>query len=171
MKQWRTTVTESSFFFMMIYYQSQSRIHRSTITTVARPQLTGSEEPFRSHPRGLVYAAANSLVLIGRMWTTCNPSLTPPPLHPPFVSKSLTRATKGARVEGGGVAVGHLLPPVLRPNSPTALIHHICQRQLSHLTGHPSLERTPLSEPQSQRCPPSQQWSLGGGGGVTKERR
>ena len=44
-KQWRTTVTESSFFFMMIYYQSQSRIHRSTITTVARPQLTGSGEP------------------------------------------------------------------------------------------------------------------------------
>ncbi len=43
--------------------------------------------------------------------------------------------------------------PVLRPNSLKALIHQICQRPLSHLTGHPSLERTPLSEPQSQRCP------------------
>ncbi len=81
------------------------------------------------------------------------PKPHPSPLHPPFVSKSLTRDTKGARVEGGGVAVGHLLPPVLRPNSSTALIHQICQRQLSHLMGHPSLERTPLSEPQSQRCP------------------
>jgi hypothetical protein len=28
-----------------VYYHWQSRIHRSTITTVARPQLTGSEEP------------------------------------------------------------------------------------------------------------------------------
>jgi hypothetical protein len=28
-----------------VYYHSQSRIHRSTITTVARPQLTGSGEP------------------------------------------------------------------------------------------------------------------------------
>ncbi len=27
-KQWRTAVKESSFFFMIIYYQSQSRIHK-----------------------------------------------------------------------------------------------------------------------------------------------
>jgi hypothetical protein len=46
-KQWRTAVKESSFFFMIIYYQSQSRIHRSTITTVTRLLGTGSEEPER----------------------------------------------------------------------------------------------------------------------------
>jgi hypothetical protein len=34
-----------------------------------------------------------------------------------------------------------------------------------------SLERTPLSEPQSQRCPASQQRSLGGGGGEGLPRR
>ncbi len=73
---------------------------------------------------------------------------------------------------GGGVAVGHLLSPVLRPKSPTALIHQICQLPLSHLMGHPSLVRTPLSEPQRQRCPCfTTTTELGGGGGVTKERR
>jgi hypothetical protein len=113
--------------------------------------------------------------LSGTNWAYVGPCASqalplPPPLHPPFVSKSLTRDTKGAGVEEGGVAVGHLLPPVLWQNSPTALIHQICQRHLLHLMGHPSLERTPLSEPQSQRCPASQQRSLGGGG-VTKERR
>ncbi len=38
---------------------------------------------FRSHPRGLVYATAVSLVLIGRMWTTCKPKpYSSPPPHP-----------------------------------------------------------------------------------------
>jgi hypothetical protein len=73
-------------------------------------------------------------------------------------------------VEGVGVAVGHLLPPELRPNSLTALIHQICQRPLSHLKGHPSLERTPLSEPQSQRCPClTTTTELGRGGGCQGE--
>ena len=95
--------------------------------------------------------------------------LYPSPSPPPFVFKSLTRDPKGAGVEGGGGAVGHLLPPTLRLNSPTALIHQLCQRHLSHLMGHPSLERTLLLEPQSQRCPASQQRSFGGGGGYQGE--
>ena len=42
---------------------------------------------FRSHPRGLVHATAGSLVLIGRMWTTCRPKpYSSPPPHPLFVS-------------------------------------------------------------------------------------
>ncbi len=42
---------------------------------------------FRSHPRGLVYATAVSLVLFGRMWTTCRPKPCPsPPPYPLFVS-------------------------------------------------------------------------------------
>jgi hypothetical protein len=43
-KQLRTTEIGPSFFFMM-FFSFAVKIHRSTITTVARPQLTGSEEP------------------------------------------------------------------------------------------------------------------------------
>jgi hypothetical protein len=43
-KQLRTTEIGPSFFFMM-YISFAVKIHRSTITTVARPQLTGSVEP------------------------------------------------------------------------------------------------------------------------------
>ncbi len=52
-------------------------------------------------------------------------ALTPPPPFP-LVSMSLIRDTKRAG-GGGGVAVGHLVTPVLRPNSPTALIYQIWQ--------------------------------------------
>jgi hypothetical protein len=40
----RTTEIGPSFFFMM-YISFAVKIHRFTITTVARPQLAGSEEP------------------------------------------------------------------------------------------------------------------------------
>jgi hypothetical protein len=43
-KQLRTTEIGPSFFFMM-YISFAVKIHRSTITTVAKPQLTGSAEP------------------------------------------------------------------------------------------------------------------------------
>jgi hypothetical protein len=43
-KQLRTTEIGPNFFFMM-YISFAVKIHRSTITTVARPQLTGSAEP------------------------------------------------------------------------------------------------------------------------------
>jgi hypothetical protein len=43
-KQLRTTEIGPSFFFMM-YISFAVKIHRSTITTVARPQLAGSREP------------------------------------------------------------------------------------------------------------------------------
>ncbi len=41
---------------------------------------------FRSHPRSLVYAAAVSLVLIGRIGPRVDPSHVPPPPYPLFVS-------------------------------------------------------------------------------------
>ncbi len=128
---------------------------------------------FRSHPRGLVYATAVSLVLIGRMWTTCKPKpYSSPPPYPLFVSSPWPGTSREPGWGGGGVAVGNLLSPVLRPDSPTALIHQIRQLPLSYLMGHPSLERTPLSEPQSQRYPClSTTTELGRGGGVSKERR
>jgi hypothetical protein len=40
----RTTEIGPSFFFMM-YISFAVKIHRSTLTTVARPQLAGSREP------------------------------------------------------------------------------------------------------------------------------
>jgi hypothetical protein len=43
-KQCRTTEIGLSFFFM-VFISFPVKIHRSTITTVARPQLTGSGEP------------------------------------------------------------------------------------------------------------------------------
>jgi hypothetical protein len=43
-KQPRTTEIGPSFSFMM-YISFAAQIHRSTITTVARPQLAGSREP------------------------------------------------------------------------------------------------------------------------------
>jgi hypothetical protein len=93
-------------------------------------------------------------------------ALFPPPLPTPYLSPVPDQGHQESWGGGGGVAVGHLLSPVLGPNSPTALIHQICQPHLSYLMGHPSLERTPLSEPQSQRCPClSTTAELGKGGG------
>jgi hypothetical protein len=43
-KQSRTTEIGPRFFFMM-YILFSAKIHRSTTTTVARPQLAGSREP------------------------------------------------------------------------------------------------------------------------------
>jgi hypothetical protein len=43
-KQSRTTEIGPNYFFMM-YISFAVKIHRSTITTVARPQLAGSREP------------------------------------------------------------------------------------------------------------------------------
>jgi hypothetical protein len=128
---------------------------------------------FRSHPRSLVYAAAVSLVLIGHIRTTCRPKPCPSP-PPPYLSPIPARDNKRTGVGRGGAAVGHLLPPVLRPRSLTALTHHICQRLLPYLIGHPSMERTPLSEPpEPEMSPPLEQRSFGGerGGGCQGEEK
>ena len=106
---------------------------------------------FRSHPRGLVYAAAVSLVLIGHIRTTCRPKPYSPPPPPPYLSPTPDRDGKRTGVGRGGAAAGHLLPPMLRPHSLTALTPHICQKPLAYLIGHPSIESTPLSEPWIQR--------------------
>jgi hypothetical protein len=100
-----------------------------------------------------VHAAAGSLVLIRRMWTTCNPSLTPPPSPPPICLQSLTRDTKGAGVGRGRSRCW----PSPVSCAPTELSHGSDPSNMSSATviadGSPSPERTPLSEPQSQRCP------------------
>ncbi len=94
-----------------------------------------------------------------------------PPPHPLFVSSPWPGTSRELGWGRGGVAVGHLLSPLLRPNSLTVLIHQICQIPLSYLMGHLSVERTPLSEPQSQRCPRFNNNGASGGWGVAKERR
>jgi hypothetical protein len=67
---------------------------------------------FRSHPRGPVYAAAVSLVIIGRMGPRVDPSHVPP-LPTPYLPQIPARDNKRTGVGRGGAAVGHLLPPVL----------------------------------------------------------
>jgi hypothetical protein len=103
-----------------------------------------------------------------RMWDHVWAKLYPPPPHSPFVSKSLIRDTKGT----GGRGCCWSSPASCAPaefshgSDPSNMPAH-----LSYLTGHLSLERTPLSEHQSQRCPTQQQRSLGGGGGKGREPR
>jgi hypothetical protein len=53
-------------------------------------------------------------------------ALPPPPF--PHLSPCPWSGTPKVPEEGGGVAAGHLPPLALRLNSPTALIHQICQR-------------------------------------------
>jgi hypothetical protein len=105
------------------------------------------------------------------MWDHVQAKLNPTPLHSPFVSKSLIRDSKGAGARGRCWSYPASCAPAefSHGSDPSNM-----PAPLSYLTGHPSLERIPLSEHQSQRCHAQQQRSLGGGGGRgegTKERR
>ncbi len=117
----------------------------SLVNLQQRVAIIGSPPP--------VHAAASSLVLIGRMWTTCNPSLTPPPLSTPHLSPVPDQGHQ--RSQGGGGRGRCWSSPA--SCAPTEFSHGFdpsnMSAVLSHLMGHPSPERTPLSEPQSQRCP------------------
>jgi uncharacterized membrane protein YgcG len=106
------------------------------------------------------------VVLIGHVKRPRGGPKPYPPTPPPYLSPTFCQGCRRIGVGRGGAAVGHLLPPGLRPHSLTALTLHICQTPLSYLMGHPSIESTPLSEPWIQRltCPPLKQRSLGGGG-------
>jgi len=118
---------------------------------------------FRSHPRSPVYATAVSLVLIGRMRTTCRPKPCPSP-PPPYLSPTPVRDNKRTGVGRGGAAAGHLLPPVLRPHSLTALTLHICQMPPVISDGPPFYrENAPVGALKPEMTP------LGGGVGGGKK--
>ena len=71
-----------------------------------------------------------SRLLCGTNWaceeTHVGTQAIPPP-PPPYLSPAPCQGYKRIGVGGGGAAVGHLLPPGLRPHSLMALTLHICQ--------------------------------------------
>ncbi len=128
----------------------------------------------RTYCSGHIKEVLCMLQLSNTNWSYVGPRASqpypPPPLHSPFVSKSLTRDTKGAGGRGRGrcwsSSASYAPAEFSHGSDPSNMPVH-----LSFLMGHPSLDRTPLSEHQSQRCPAQQQRSLRGGGGGGREPR
>ncbi len=75
-----------------------------------------------------------------------------PPPHP-HLSPVPDQGHQESRGGEGEESLLIILSPVLRPNSPTALIHQIFQLPLSYLMGHPSLERNSLTGGFKSRVP------------------
>jgi hypothetical protein len=129
---------------------------------------------FRSHPRSPVYATAVSLVLIGRMRTTCRPKPCPSPLPTPYlfqVPDQGHQENRGRRgrsrcwsspVSCAPTEFSHGSDPSYMPVAPV-----ISDR--SPFYG----ENTPVGAPEPKMSPPSQQRSFGGGrgGGYQGEER
>ncbi len=120
---------------------------------------------FRSHPRGLVYATAVSLVLIGRMWTMCKPKPYSPPLPTPYLSPVPDQGHQKSR-GGEGEESLLVISCLLCSNRILPRLWSIIYASFPcHIWWVTLLWRTPLSEPQSQRCPClSTTMELGGGG-------
>jgi hypothetical protein len=125
---------------------------------------------FRSHPRGPVYAAAVSLVLIGHIRTTCRPKPYPSP-HPLFVSSPC----QGPK-ESWGEKGRSRCRPSPASYAPTAFSHG---SDPSHMPvaavisdGSPFYrENAPVGVPRAGDDPASRTTELlRGGGGVAKER-
>jgi hypothetical protein len=119
---------------------------------------------FRSHPRGLVYVAAVSLVLIGHIRTTCRPKPCPSP-HPLFVSNPC----QGQQENWGGEGRSRCRPS---PAScaPTAFSHGPDPSYMPAATvisDRPPFygENAPVGAPEPEMTPPLEQRSFGGGEG------
>ncbi len=126
---------------------------------------------FRSHPRSPVYAAAVSLVLIGRTRTTCRPKPCPSPLPTPHLSQvpgqgpQENRGGKGrsrcwsSPVSGAATEFSHGTDPSNMPDPPVTS------------DGSPFYgENTPVGASEPKMSPLQQQRSSGGGGGGLPRR-
>ena len=126
---------------------------------------------FRSHPRGLVYAAAVSLVLIGHIRTTCRPKPCPSPLPTPYLSQVPARDNKRPGVRRGRSRCR----PSPASCAPTVFSHG---SDPSYMPGATVIsdrspfyrENAPVGAPEPEMTPPLEQQSFEGEGGVAKER-
>jgi hypothetical protein len=126
---------------------------------------------FRSHPRGPVYAAAVSLVLIGHIGTTCRPKpYSSPP--PPYLSPTPIRDNKRA---GGGKGRSRCRPSPAS-YAPTAFSHG---SDPPYMPADPVIsdgppfyrENAPVGALGPEMTPPLEQRSFGDGGGGGLPRR
>ncbi len=127
---------------------------------------------FRSHPRGPVYAAAVSLVLIGHIGTTCRPKPCPSPPTPLFVSNPY----QGQQENWGGKGRSRCRPSPAS-YAPTAFSHG---PDPSYMPEAPVMsdgppfcrENAPVGALEPEMTPPLEQRSFGEGWGgvVAKER-
>jgi hypothetical protein len=122
---------------------------------------------FRSHPRGLVYVAAVSLVLIGHIRTTCRPKPCPSP-HPLFVFNPC----QGQQENWGGKGRSRCRPS---PAScaPTAFSHASDPSYMPAATvisDRPPFyrENAPVGAPRDGDDPASGTTELWGGGGLPR---
>ena len=118
---------------------------------------------FRSHPRGPVYAAAVSLVLIGHIRTTCRPKPCPSP-HPLFVSSPCQ-----GQQESWGEKGRSRCRPSPASYAPTAFSHGSDPSYMPVTAviydGPPFYrENAPVGAPEPEMTPPLEQRSFGGGG-------
>ena len=123
---------------------------------------------FRSHPRGPVYAAAVSLVLIGHIRTTCRPKPYPSP-HPLFVSSPCQ-----GQQESWGEKGRSRCRPSPASCAPTAFSHGSDPSYMPAATvisDRPPFyrENAPVGAPEPEMTPPLNNGAFGGGGGVGRE--
>ncbi len=121
---------------------------------------------FRSHPRSPVYATAVSLVLIGRMRTTCRPKPCPSPLPNPYLPQVPDQRHQENR--GGEGEESLLVISCLRRSNrillqPWSIIYASC---LCHIWKVTLLWREhPCRSPRAKDVPALTTTELWGGGG------
>ncbi len=127
---------------------------------------------FRSHPRSPVYATAVSLVLIGRMRTTCRPKPCPSPLPTPYLSQVPDQGHQENR--GGEGEESLLVISCLRRSNRIlsrcwSITHARCPCHIWWVT--PLWGEHPCWSPRAKDVPASTTTELGGGGGAKERRR
>ena len=119
---------------------------------------------FRTHPRGLVYAAVFSVVLIGHVKTHVGTQAIPPPPTPLFVSSPLS----GVQEDRGGRGRSRCWSSPASW-SPTAFSHGSDPPYMPVAPGISDgppfyREHAPVGALETETSPPLEQRGLGGGG-------